>query len=264
MPGNQRAGAAPTSIPSRQGRPDEMDEAMARSFDSFSRSVPSTTPFLEAEPAPIALPYDAEADDGDGIATGATVSDRESQISPTNTMHKRPVPKMRAEDAEASETSPLLGGSDSADDAAGTSAAAAAQQDGESPFLNGVSVGRFWAIFSLVLASLFFGSFDSTIMASSHPVITSYFNSANSASWLSTTFLLTSTAFQPLLGRLSDSIGRKPLFIMCVGILTVATAWCGLAQSLTSFVAARAFCGLGAGGSTALGSIMTSDLVPIS
>lgn len=86
-------------------------------------------------------------------------------------------------------------------------------QDGKveikSPYLGGISVARFWIIFGATLSALFVSCFDSTIMVSSHPVITSYFKSSNSASWLSTAFLLTSTAFQPIFGRLSDTIGRK-------------------------------------------------------
>ncbi|CAJ0549277.1 Ff.00g028900.m01.CDS01 [Fusarium sp. VM40] len=132
-----------------------------------------------------------------------------------------------------------------------------------SPYLNGVSPARFWFIFSQILAAYFISCFDSTIMASSHPVITSYFNASNSASWLSTAFLLTSSAFQPLLGRLSDALGRKQLFVFCLGIFAAAIAWCGLAGSIESFIVGRAFCGIGAGGVMTLGSIIVSDLVPI-
>ncbi|KAG9246571.1 major facilitator superfamily transporter [Calycina marina] len=135
--------------------------------------------------------------------------------------------------------------------------------ESKSPFLGGVGVARFWLIFGGILANYFVACFDSTIMVSSHPVITSYFNSANSASWLSTAFLLTSTAFQPVFGRLSDTIGRKPPYIFCLSLFLGATIWCALAQSMNSFIAARAFCGLCAGGMMALGSIITSDLVPI-
>ncbi|KAF7861621.1 uncharacterized protein EAF02_010575 [Botrytis sinoallii] len=39
--------------------------------------------------------------------------------------------------------------------------------------------------------------------------------------------------------------------------------WCALAQSMTSFIIARAVCGLGAGGVMSMGSIITSDLIPI-
>jgi nitrate/nitrite transporter NarK len=133
----------------------------------------------------------------------------------------------------------------------------------KSPYLGGVSVGRFWMIFSGLMMALFVACFDSTIMVSSHPVITSYFHSSNSASWLSTAFLLTSTAFQPIFGRLSDTIGRKTPYIFTIIVFLLATVWCALAQSMTSFIVARAICGLGAGGMMAMGSIITSDLVPI-
>ncbi|PMD36194.1 major facilitator superfamily transporter [Hyaloscypha variabilis F] len=138
-----------------------------------------------------------------------------------------------------------------------------AESKPKSPFLAGVSVSTFWLIFSGVLTGNFVACFDSTIMVSSHPVITSYFQSSNSASWLSTAFLLTSTSFQPLFGRLSDTIGRKTPYVFSTTVFLLATLWCALAQSMTSFILARAVCGLGAGGMLAMGSIITSDLVPI-
>ncbi|KAM3457140.1 hypothetical protein MY3296_001192 [Beauveria thailandica] len=134
---------------------------------------------------------------------------------------------------------------------------------GAALFLIDISRGHFWVIFIQVLSSQFISSFDSTIMASSHPVITSYFGAANSASWLSTAFMLTSTAFQPLLGRLSDAIGRKSLYTGCMAIFALATTLCATAWSIESFIFARALCGLGAGGMSCLGSIIISDLVPI-
>lgn len=93
----------------------------------------------------------------------------------------------------------------------------------KSPYLAGVSVGRFWLIFAALMTALFVACFDSTIMVSSHPVITSYFHSSNSASWLSTSFLLTSTAFQPIFGRLSDTIGRKTPYIFTILVFLLAT-----------------------------------------
>lgn len=137
------------------------------------------------------------------------------------------------------------------------------QSNVSSPYLNGVTVFQFWLIFGGVLLALLVSCFDSTLMVSSHPVITSYFQSANSASWLSTAFLLTSTAFQPIFGRLSDTIGRKAPYIFSALVFLGATIWCAMAQSMTSFIIARAVCGLGAGGIMTLGAIIVSDLVPI-
>lgn len=137
------------------------------------------------------------------------------------------------------------------------------EEEPESKYRNGMGPRLFWLIFGGILANTFISCFDSTIMASSHPVITSYFHSSNSASWLSTAFLLTSTAFQPLYGRLSDTMGRKPPYVFGMALFLAGTLWCGLAQSMTSFIMARALCGLGAGGMLTMGSIITSDMVPI-
>ncbi|VBB74016.1 Putative efflux permease [Podospora comata] len=100
-------------------------------------------------------------------------------------------------------------------------------------------------------------------MASSHPVITSHFHSANSASWLSTSFLLTQTSFQPLVGGLSDAIGRKIPYLILAAVFSLGTLWCAVAGSMLQFILARAVCGLGAGGMMTLGSIIMSDVVPI-
>ncbi|KAK8010638.1 hypothetical protein PG990_009603 [Apiospora arundinis] len=86
---------------------------------------------------------------------------------------------------------------------------------------------------------------------------------SNQASWLSTAFLLTSTAVQPIVGRLSDTIGRKPPYLFAMAVFTLATVWCALAGSMMSFILARAVCGLGAGGMMSMGSIVISDMVNI-
>jgi len=130
-------------------------------------------------------------------------------------------------------------------------------------FMIDISKTRFWLIFSGILLQFFVAMFDSTLMASAHPVITSYFNASNAASWLSTAFMLTTTSFNPLFGRVSDAIGRKPLYLFSLTMFVATTLWCALAQSMASFIIARAFCGFGAGGVMAMGAIMTNDLVRI-
>ncbi len=131
------------------------------------------------------------------------------------------------------------------------------------PFLSGITPTRFRLLFAQITAAYFVACFDGTIMASSHPAITSYFGRSNSASWLSTAFLLTATTFQPVLGGLSDAVGRKAPYVATMGVFVVGTVWCAVARSMEEFILARAVCGLGAGGMMALASIIVSDVVPI-
>lgn len=51
-----------------------------------------------------------------------------------------------------------------------------------------------------IFANVFLYGFDSTITASTYAVISSAFDSANTASWLTTSYLVTATSFQPLYG----------------------------------------------------------------
>ncbi|KAI1454140.1 major facilitator superfamily domain-containing protein [Annulohypoxylon moriforme] len=132
-----------------------------------------------------------------------------------------------------------------------------------SPYSGAITVVHFWTIFFVICLTLGIGYFDSTILASIHPVITSYFHSANSASWVSTAFILATAISQPITGRLSDALGRKPPFLFGLGLFAAATLWCAMAQSMISFILARAACGVGSGVAISLGSIMVSDLVPI-
>ncbi|KIY01089.1 uncharacterized protein Z520_02641 [Fonsecaea multimorphosa CBS 102226] len=126
-----------------------------------------------------------------------------------------------------------------------------------------ISGPRFHFLFWSIIFGCTIAFFDTTLMASSHPVITSYFEASNAASWLSTVFYLTSTVFQPVYGRVSDTIGRRPALLFAIVMFFASTLWCGAAGSISSFIAARAVSGLGAGGVIALGGILTSDIVKI-
>lgn len=183
---------------------------------------------------------------------------RDQTLSPCRGAGRGPSQKTEPPEGLPDESSPLLPSS-----SASTTESDNSPDSNASPYLGGVSVARFWIIFIGIEVAYFIACFDSTIMASSHPVITSYFGSSNSASWLSTAFLLTSTAFQPFLGGLSDAVGRKGPYVITMALFLVSTLWCTLAGSMTSFIIARAVCGAGAGGMMTLGSIIISDLVPI-
>lgn len=64
---------------------------------------------------------------------------------------------------------------------------------------------------------------------------------------LAVVFSIAQFAASPLIGRLSDSRGRKPVFLGCLALSIVGYVWLGLADDLVSIFLARIVAGLSAG-----------------
>lgn len=93
-------------------------------------------------------------------------------------------------------------------------------------------------------------------------MIGSEFNAANTISWLTTSYLVTSTAFQPLYGRFSDILGRRACFFTATLTFLVGCLGCALAPDLVSLNLMRALTGLGGGGLMTMATIINSDMIP--
>jgi EmrB/QacA subfamily drug resistance transporter len=69
--------------------------------------------------------------------------------------------------------------------------------------------------------------------------------------WVTTAYLLASTAITPIGGKLGDRYGRKRVIMGGTLFFSVTTLFCGLAQSMPQLVALRALQGVGGGVMTA-------------
>ncbi|KXS13363.1 MFS general substrate transporter [Gonapodya prolifera JEL478] len=104
---------------------------------------------------------------------------------------------------------------------------------------------------------------DQTIVATALPRISADFSAVDQSSWVGTSYLLTSTAFQTLWGRFSDIWGRKVCLLISLLIFLVGNALCGIAQSILQLIVFRALAGVGGGGITTLVMVVVSDVVSI-
>jgi predicted MFS family arabinose efflux permease len=111
----------------------------------------------------------------------------------------------------------------------------------------------FIAIELAIMTNAFLYGFDSTITASTYAVISSEFDAANTASWLTTSYLVTSTAFQPLYGRVSDIFGRRLCFFISTVTFAAGCLGCGLATNVVLLNCMRALTGFGGGGLVTMG-----------
>src|ERR1700677_3667015 len=62
--------------------------------------------------------------------------------------------------------------------------------------------------------------------------------------WVLTSYIVAAAIMTPLTGWLADRFGRKPLFLVSIIGFTLASALCGLAQSLDQIVLYRVLQGL--------------------
>lgn len=110
---------------------------------------------------------------------------------------------------------------------------------------------------------MFLSGFDGTITASTYAVIGSDFNAANTISWITTAYLITSTAFQPLYGRFSDILGRRICFFIATVTFLLGCLGCGLAPNIIFLDLMRGLAGLGGGGLITMATIINSDIIPL-
>lgn len=104
-----------------------------------------------------------------------------------------------------------------------------------------------------IMSNVFLYGFDGTVTAATYAVISSEFDAANTASWLTTSYLVTSTAFQPLYGRVSDIFGRRMCFFISTITFAVGCFGCALAGDIVLLNCMRALTGFGGGGLMTMG-----------
>ena len=65
--------------------------------------------------------------------------------------------------------------------------------------------------------------------------------------WLATGFSVFQLVFSSIWGRLSDRIGRRPVFLTCLAVSAAAYLWTGLAESFAVLILARCVSGIASG-----------------
>jgi MFS family permease len=87
--------------------------------------------------------------------------------------------------------------------------------------------------------------------------------SAIEAFWAGTSFLLTSTVFQPVLGSFSHIFGRKALIYISLAFFLAGSIIPAVAQNFTVILVGRAIQGVGGGGIISLTELVVVDTVPL-
>jgi len=87
-----------------------------------------------------------------------------------------------------------------------------------------------------VMLSIFLAAMESTVVSTAMPRVVASLGGLEMYSWVFSGFLLTSTVTMPLWGRLSDLLGRRPVFLGGLTLFLAGSALSGLAQSMTQLM----------------------------
>ena len=102
---------------------------------------------------------------------------------------------------------------------------------------------------------------DQTMVIPAVPSMAAELHGFDHLSWIVTAYLLTSTTAAPVLGRLSDLWGRRPLIMGALGFFVAASVLCALARSVGELILFRGLQGLGGGGLISLAQTAVADVV---
>ncbi len=111
-----------------------------------------------------------------------------------------------------------------------------------------------------VLLSLFLSSLDQTIVSTALPRIIADLRGIALLAWVSTSYLLASTAMVPIYGKLSDIYGRKIILLFGITIFLIGSVLCGLAVTMLQLVIFRGVQGFGAAALTSSAFAIPADL----
>ncbi|WP_132993862.1 MFS transporter [Gordonia zhaorongruii] len=104
-----------------------------------------------------------------------------------------------------------------------------------------------WAALFALCIGFFMILVDMTIVAVAQPQIKSSLDaSVSGIVWVTSAYLLTYAVPLLITGRLGDKIGPKKVYQAGLVVFTLASLWCGLADSIGELVIARGVQGLGA------------------
>src|SRR3954464_14169448 len=104
-----------------------------------------------------------------------------------------------------------------------------------------VSSHRRWIIMALILIPVFIGALDLTIVSAILPEVLTKLNipidtNLGSAAWAVTGYLLAYTVSMTVMGRISDLIGRRGVYLVCLGIFIFGSWWVATAQAFPTAV----------------------------
>src|SRR5580700_5851237 len=139
----------------------------------------------------------------------------------------------------------------------------AAVQAGPPASASGTGAVNPWVIAVLVALASFMEVRDTTIANVALPYIAGGMGvSEDEASWVVTTYLVANAIILTASSYLAKRFGRKPFFLISLGLFTLSSLLCGNAPNLNALLLFRILQGFGGGGMVPVAQSILADSFP--
>jgi EmrB/QacA subfamily drug resistance transporter len=112
------------------------------------------------------------------------------------------------------------------------------------------------------MLGMLLAALDQTIVGTAMPRVIADLHGFEHYAWVTTAYLLTSTAVVPISGKLSDMYGRKMFLLGSAAMFVLASALCGLSQDMTQLILFRGLQGIAGGVLTSTVFTVISQIFP--
>lgn len=114
-----------------------------------------------------------------------------------------------------------------------------------------------------LMLSVFLIAIDSTILATAVPTIVRELGGFDQFPWLFSVYLLAQAASVPVYGKLSDTVGRRPIMFVGIALFLAGSILCAVSWNMTALIVFRAVQGLGAGAITPTTMTIAGDIYTV-
>ncbi|MFZ5591774.1 MAG: MDR family MFS transporter [Bacillota bacterium] len=98
-----------------------------------------------------------------------------------------------------------------------------------------------------LLLGMFFSSLDQTVVGTAMPRIIGELGGLDIMTWVTTAYMLSSTAIVPVAGKLADLYGRRIMYAGGIVLFMLGSALCGTSRNMTELIIYRGLQGIGGG-----------------
>ncbi len=121
-----------------------------------------------------------------------------------------------------------------------------------------------WLIALAVMSATFMEVLDTSVANVALPHIAGSLSaSTNEATWVLTSYLVSNAIILPMTGWLGRYFGRKRFLMTCIGIFTLSSALCGVAENLELLIIARILQGMGGGALQPIAQAVLFESFPV-